>query len=150
MERFRHAMALPPHIQLREPADLTTRWMTRRRRDRAVPASAGSTARTVASGRQRAAWSDCVPRGTACAAPRPDEENSMGALIDKIKGKAKQLEGRLTGNRVLAAQGTAEKAKGDLEGAASRVARQVKRAVRGMTGRAKAALARSDRGTRAR
>jgi uncharacterized protein YjbJ (UPF0337 family) len=41
----------------------------------------------------------------------------MGALIDKIKGKAKQLEGKLTGNNVLAAQGTAEKAKGDLEGA---------------------------------
>lgn len=74
----------------------------------------------------------------------------MGALIDKIKGKAKQLEGRLTGNSVLVAQGTAEKAKGDLEGAASRVARQVKRVVRGMTSRAKAALTRSDRGTRAR
>ena len=74
----------------------------------------------------------------------------MGALIDKIKGKAKQLEGKLTGNNVLVAQGTAEKAKGDLEGAASRVARKVKRAVRGVTSRAKAELARSARGTRAR
>lgn len=74
----------------------------------------------------------------------------MGALIDKIKGKAKQLEGRLTGNDVLEAQGTAEKAKGDLEGAAVRVARKVKRAMRGVTSRVKAELARSDRGTRAR
>ena len=74
----------------------------------------------------------------------------MCALIDKIIGKAKQLEGRLTGNSVLAAQGTAEKAKGDLEGAASRVTREVKRVVRGLTSRAKAELARRDRGTRAR
>lgn len=74
----------------------------------------------------------------------------MSALIDKIKGKAKQLEGRLTGNNVLEAQGTAEKAKGDLEGAASRVARKVKRAVLDVTSRAKAGLARSGRGTRAR
>ena len=74
----------------------------------------------------------------------------MGALIDKIKGKAKQLEGKLTGNNVLVAQGTAEEAKGDLEGAASRVARKVKRAVRGVTSRVKADLARRDRGTRAR
>ena len=74
----------------------------------------------------------------------------MGALIDKIKGKAKQLEGKLTGNNVLVAQGTAETAKGNLEGAASRVARKVKRAVRGVTSRAKAERARSDRGTRAR
>jgi hypothetical protein len=53
MERFRHAMALPPHIQLDSQRDLTTHWTSRRRRDRAGPASVGSTARTVASGRQR-------------------------------------------------------------------------------------------------
>jgi uncharacterized protein YjbJ (UPF0337 family) len=60
----------------------------------------------------------------------------MGALTDKIRGKAKQLEGKLTGNDVLVARGTAEEAKGDLEGAASRVARKVKRAVRGVVNRA--------------
>jgi uncharacterized protein YjbJ (UPF0337 family) len=60
----------------------------------------------------------------------------MGALTDKIRGKAKQLQGRLTGNDVLVARGTAEEAKGNLEGAASRVARTVKRAVRGVMNRA--------------
>ncbi|HEU4732020.1 MAG TPA: hypothetical protein VFT22_29190 [Kofleriaceae bacterium] len=60
----------------------------------------------------------------------------MGALTDKIRGRAKQLEGKLTGNNVLVARGTAEEAKGDLEGAAARVARKVKRAVRGAVNRA--------------
>jgi uncharacterized protein YjbJ (UPF0337 family) len=73
----------------------------------------------------------------------------MGAIADKIKGKAKQIEGKLTGDKVLVAQGTVEKAKGDIEGAASRVARNVKRTVRRVERRAKAELARVDRGTRA-
>jgi uncharacterized protein YjbJ (UPF0337 family) len=60
----------------------------------------------------------------------------MGALTDKIRGKMKQLEGKLTGNDVLVARGTAEKAKGDLEGVASRVARKVKHAIRGVVDRA--------------
>jgi len=74
----------------------------------------------------------------------------MGAITDKIRGKAKQIEGKLTGNRVLVEQGIAETAKGNLEGAASRVARKVKSAVRGVKIRAKAEIARSDRGTRVR
>lgn len=68
----------------------------------------------------------------------------MGAIIDKIKGKAKQIEGKLTGDKVRTAQGTAEKAKGDLEGAASRVAGKVRRGV----DRAKAKMHRADRRTR--
>jgi uncharacterized protein YjbJ (UPF0337 family) len=74
----------------------------------------------------------------------------MGAITDKIRGKAKQIEGKLTGNRVLVAQGTAEEAKGNVEAAASRVARKVTSAVRGVKTRVKAELARSDRGTRVR
>ena len=60
----------------------------------------------------------------------------MGTLIDKIRGKAKQLEGKLTGNNVLVARGIAEKAKGDLEGVASRIPREMRRAVRGVVNRA--------------
>lgn len=40
----------------------------------------------------------------------------MGAIKDKIAGKAKQLEGRLTGDKVRQAQGSVQKTKGDVEG----------------------------------
>jgi uncharacterized protein YjbJ (UPF0337 family) len=74
----------------------------------------------------------------------------MGAITDKIRGKAKQIEGKLTRNQVLVAQGTAQEAKGNLEAAGSRVARKATSAVRGVKARVKAELARSDRGTRVR
>jgi uncharacterized protein YjbJ (UPF0337 family) len=54
----------------------------------------------------------------------------MGAISDKIKGKAKQVEGRLTGDRVREAQGSIQKTKGDVEGAASRAGRDIKRGAR--------------------
>lgn len=38
------------------------------------------------------------------------------ANADKIKGKAKELEGRLTGDRVRQVQGAFEKTKGNVEG----------------------------------
>ena len=44
----------------------------------------------------------------------------MGAIKDKIVGKAKQVEGRVTGDKVRETQGTARKAKGDVEGALER------------------------------
>jgi uncharacterized protein YjbJ (UPF0337 family) len=72
----------------------------------------------------------------------------MGAIIDKIKGKAKQIEGRLTGDDQLVAQGRVQEAKGDIEGVASRVARQVKRTVSRIKTGAKAGLARAGRGIR--
>jgi len=50
----------------------------------------------------------------------------MGAIADKIKGTAKQIEGRLTGDRIRETQGAAEKTKGKIEGAASRAVRKVK------------------------
>lgn len=40
----------------------------------------------------------------------------MGAIKDKIVGKAKQVEGRVTGDKVRETQGSARKAKGDIEG----------------------------------
>lgn len=54
----------------------------------------------------------------------------MGAILDKIKGKAKEIEGRLTGDKIRQGQGMAEKAKGDVESAASRAARKVKSGAR--------------------
>lgn len=50
----------------------------------------------------------------------------MGAITDKLKGKAKKMEGRLTGDRVREAQGGLEEKKGDLEQRASRVKNRVK------------------------
>jgi uncharacterized protein YjbJ (UPF0337 family) len=44
----------------------------------------------------------------------------MGAISDKLKGKAKQVEGRVTGDKIRETQGTAEKKKGDVEGAVDR------------------------------
>jgi len=53
----------------------------------------------------------------------------MGAKIDKMKGTAQQIEGKLTGDNVRVAQGSLTRAKGDIEGAVARVARSVKRRV---------------------
>ena len=44
----------------------------------------------------------------------------MGATSDKLKGKVKKMEGRLTGDRVREAQGGFEEKKGDVEGAFQR------------------------------
>lgn len=52
----------------------------------------------------------------------------MGAKMDKLKGRLKQIEGKLTGDKVRMAQGTAEKTKGDVESAVSRIVRKTRRA----------------------
>ncbi len=44
----------------------------------------------------------------------------MAAMTDKLKGKAKEIEGRLTGDKVRETQGKLEKAKGDVEASISR------------------------------
>ena len=62
----------------------------------------------------------------------------MGARTDKIKGKLKQVEGKLTGDRVRIAQGTVEKTKGDVESGAARVLRTLQSTAR----RVKAAITR--------
>jgi len=54
----------------------------------------------------------------------------MGSIIDKIKGKAKEIEGRLTGDKLRTAQGKATKAKGDVKGVAERASSKVKAGVR--------------------
>jgi uncharacterized protein YjbJ (UPF0337 family) len=40
----------------------------------------------------------------------------MGELIDKAKGKAKQVEGSITGDRDRQAEGIIEEKKGDMKG----------------------------------
>ena len=40
----------------------------------------------------------------------------MGAIKDKIAGTAKNIEGRLTGDKLRQAQGSVQKTKGDVEG----------------------------------
>ena len=68
----------------------------------------------------------------------------MSAKSDKIKGRAKQIEGKLTGDEVRVAQGTLQRAKGDVEGVVSRIVRDVKRGVR--NGQADIRRARRTRG----
>jgi uncharacterized protein YjbJ (UPF0337 family) len=44
----------------------------------------------------------------------------MGEITDKIKGKAKQLEGRLTGNKARIAEGMVDETRGNLKGVANK------------------------------
>jgi uncharacterized protein YjbJ (UPF0337 family) len=50
----------------------------------------------------------------------------MGEIIDKVKGKIKQVAGTVTGNDKLKAEGKADEAKGKVKGALE----DMKRAVR--------------------
>jgi len=54
----------------------------------------------------------------------------MGEIIDTVKGKAKQAQGRLTGDRAKEAEGVADEMKGKAKGAFEEVKTDVKRAVR--------------------
>jgi len=53
----------------------------------------------------------------------------MGSILDKIKGKAKEMEGRLTGDKLRTAQGKATTAKGEVKGMAERASSRVKAGV---------------------
>lgn len=54
----------------------------------------------------------------------------MGEIIDKIKGKAKQVQGRATGDRAKEAEGVADELKGKAKGAFEELKTDVKRGVR--------------------
>jgi len=60
----------------------------------------------------------------------------MGELFDKAKGKAKEVQGRVTGDRLLEAEGVADQVKGKAKGAFEELKTDVKRAVRKKEGRA--------------
>ena len=71
----------------------------------------------------------------------------MGSMMDKIKGKAKEIEGRVTGDKLRTAQGKAGQARGEVKGVGERVAAKVKSGVsrakgKIQRGRAKASSAR--------
>ena len=53
----------------------------------------------------------------------------MGEIIDKIKGKAKQVEGIITGDKARQREGEADEAKGKLEGVVNRVEGAIEHAV---------------------
>jgi uncharacterized protein YjbJ (UPF0337 family) len=67
----------------------------------------------------------------------------MGAISDKIKGKAKQVEGRVTGDKLREAQGSAQQAKGDIEGAVDRAKNRARAKIDEM--KAKRAIKRASR-----
>lgn len=50
----------------------------------------------------------------------------MGELIDKAKGKIKQVEGELTGDRSRKAEGVVDEKKGDLKEAFENVKRDIR------------------------
>jgi uncharacterized protein YjbJ (UPF0337 family) len=50
----------------------------------------------------------------------------MGEIIDKLKGKAKQVHGDLTGDRERHAEGTVDEAKGKLKGKLEEVKQGIK------------------------
>lgn len=54
----------------------------------------------------------------------------MGELIDKVKGKIKQAEGRVTGNPAREAEGVADELKGKAKGAFEDIKSDAKRAFR--------------------
>lgn len=56
----------------------------------------------------------------------------MGSTGDKIKGKAMQVEGKVTGDKVRMGQGALKEAKGKVEAGVDRVVRKVKRAARAL------------------
>lgn len=45
----------------------------------------------------------------------------MGELIDKTKGKAKQIEGDLTGDKTRHAEGVIDEIKGNIKGAVAKI-----------------------------
>jgi uncharacterized protein YjbJ (UPF0337 family) len=72
----------------------------------------------------------------------------MGAIKDKIAGAAKKIEGKLTGDKVRQAQGSAQSTKGKIEAGASRAAAKVKAAGRKIEDKVRGASARADRKVR--
>jgi len=53
----------------------------------------------------------------------------MGELIDKMKGKIKEIQGDLTGDRAKHAEGTLDEAKGKVKGAVEDVKERAKQAM---------------------
>ena len=65
----------------------------------------------------------------------------MGELFDRAKGKAKKLEGDLTGDNVRKTQGVADQIKGNLKG----VAHKAEKAAKNIAGTVKGAFKKDHR-----
>ena len=50
----------------------------------------------------------------------------MGTMSDKIKGKAMQVEGKLTGDKIRMAEGVVKEKQGQVEGVVARAGRKLK------------------------
>ncbi len=74
----------------------------------------------------------------------------MGAITDKIRGKAKQIEGRLTGNKLRETEGHATEAKGDIKAAGRRVSNSVRAGMSRAKGKVQRARAKAAVKSRAR
>ena len=68
----------------------------------------------------------------------------MGAIIDRIRGKAKKTEGRLTGNRVREAEGIGTETKGKVKSAVNRVADKARASVSRAKGKARRSRAKAN------
>lgn len=69
----------------------------------------------------------------------------MGAIIDKIKGKLMKTEGKVTGDKVRQAQGTAVETKGKVKAAVERGVAKAKGKATEIKSRAKAATRKTKR-----
>src|SRR6185312_12830732 len=75
-----------------------------------------------------AAWAPASP--ASCSSHRfPTRRSDMGEIIDKLKGKAKQVEGILTDDKARQREGEADETKGQIEGVINRVEETVDRAL---------------------
>lgn len=74
----------------------------------------------------------------------------MGSMLDKIKGKAKEIEGRMTGDKLRTAQGKAATAKGEVKGMAERASARVKAGVSRTKGKIQRGRARAHAKMRSR
>jgi len=54
----------------------------------------------------------------------------MGTTGDKLKGKAMQIEGKLTGDKLRMAEGVLKEKQGQVEGVVARAGRKLKRVAR--------------------
>ncbi len=61
----------------------------------------------------------------------------MGEVMDKIKGKAKQVEGKLTGNQARQNEGAMQEIQGNLKGVAEKTKRAARNIADTVTSRAK-------------
>lgn len=53
----------------------------------------------------------------------------MGEIIDKVKGKAKQIEGAITGDKTRRLEGELDEASGNVKGVVKKVENRVRNAV---------------------